>query len=189
MLFNWENKPGGRGRNGGRVLPTDRNPAPTEGGWGGAVSDSARQKKAERMGTERGPRVYLPRQAWRRSLPLWGGGHGTTVVLMNVKGGGGLPLMLSSAPTGCQEQGRLKSMADLAAAVAPAQESGARTRPRDGAHTGNRGALKRGPDTLEQRTPLEDTTDGFRATYTAQIIQTSRLQETSAPPSNHVRSQ
>lgn len=68
---------GDEAETGGRVLPTDRSPAPTEGGWGGAISDSARQKKAERMGTEKWPRVYLPRQAWRRSLPLRGGArHG-----------------------------------------------------------------------------------------------------------------
>lgn len=36
--------------------------------------------------------------------------------------------MLSSDPRRCQEEGSLKTMADLAAAVAPAQESGARRR-------------------------------------------------------------
>lgn len=42
------------------------------GGLGG-ISAGERQKKAERMGTERWPRVYLPRQAWQRAAALRGG--------------------------------------------------------------------------------------------------------------------
>lgn len=72
--FNWENKPHQQG-----LSPANRPQACARGGVEeGAISDSERQKKAERLGSERWPRVYLPRQAWRRS------GGPSTAVLMNV---------------------------------------------------------------------------------------------------------
>lgn len=89
MLFNREHKlekQGKEAETGAESCQQTGALGPQRGGWGGDISDSERQKKAERMGTERWPRVYLPRQAWQRS-PALRGGPGTTV-LMNVKGGG-----------------------------------------------------------------------------------------------------